>query len=106
MNLAFANYACNLVLIGFAALRGARAAEDEALIALVDGLDEARLGVSVTYRRILGEGDQQTRCDHVLINLYNHQTHHRGQVHCMLTQAGVTPIDVHALYFLEEIGLS
>jgi uncharacterized damage-inducible protein DinB len=23
--------------------------------------------------------------------MFNHQTHHRGQVHCMLTQAGVRP---------------
>jgi uncharacterized damage-inducible protein DinB len=26
-------------------------------------------------------------------HFFNHQTHHRGQVHCMLTQAGVKPAD-------------
>jgi uncharacterized damage-inducible protein DinB len=25
--------------------------------------------------------------------MFNHQTHHRGQVHCMLTQAGSKPGD-------------
>jgi uncharacterized damage-inducible protein DinB len=25
--------------------------------------------------------------------MFNHQTHHRGQVHCMLTQAGGKPHD-------------
>ncbi len=26
-----------------------------------------------------------------IMHLFNHQTHHRGQVHCMLTAAGATP---------------
>jgi uncharacterized damage-inducible protein DinB len=25
------------------------------------------------------------------VHFFNHQTHHRGQVHCMLTQAGGQP---------------
>jgi uncharacterized damage-inducible protein DinB len=29
----------------------------------------------------------------LVVNMFNHQTHHRGQVHCMLTQAGVRPGD-------------
>jgi uncharacterized damage-inducible protein DinB len=27
------------------------------------------------------------------MHMFNHQTHHRGQVHCMLTQAGGKPGD-------------
>jgi uncharacterized damage-inducible protein DinB len=27
----------------------------------------------------------------LVTHMFNHQTHHRGQVHCMLTQAGVKP---------------
>jgi uncharacterized damage-inducible protein DinB len=27
----------------------------------------------------------------LVTHLFNHQTHHRGQVHCMLTQAGAKP---------------
>jgi len=26
-------------------------------------------------------------------HFFNHQTHHRGQIHCMLTQAGRKPAD-------------
>jgi uncharacterized damage-inducible protein DinB len=26
-------------------------------------------------------------------HFFNHQTHHRGQIHCMLTQAGALPHD-------------
>ena len=29
----------------------------------------------------------------LITHLFNHQTHHRGQVHCMLTQAGARPDD-------------
>ena len=29
----------------------------------------------------------------LLTHMFNHQTHHRGQVHCMLTQSGVRPGD-------------
>ena len=33
---------------------------------------------------------------HMLLTMFNHQTHHRGQVHCMLTQMGyaVPALDV------------
>ncbi|MFQ5786055.1 MAG: DinB family protein [Alphaproteobacteria bacterium] len=90
----------------FAGLRAARAAEDDRMIAFVDGLDAARLRAPVRYRRMLGTGEQVTRCDHILLTLFNHQTHHRGQVHCMLTQSGVVPPPLDLVYFLEEIGLS
>jgi uncharacterized damage-inducible protein DinB len=29
----------------------------------------------------------------LVTHMFNHQTHHRGQVHCMLTQAGSKPGD-------------
>ena len=90
----------------FEPLRSARRREDESLIELVDGIDEDRFASPVAYTRILGDGEHQTRLDHILITLYNHQTHHRGQVHVMLTQAGVTPTDIDVIYFLEDAGLS
>ena len=37
----------------------------------------------------------------LVTQLFNHQTHHRGQVHCMLTQAGGKPHDTD-LPFLPE----
>lgn len=83
----------------FEPLRSARGREDESLIELVDGIDEDGFTAPVVYTRILGNGEQQTRLDHILITLYNHQTHHRGQVH-------VTPTDIDVIYFLEDAGLS
>ena len=88
----------------FAALRAARGTEDAALIALVDGLDAADLARPVRYRPLAGNGLAEARTDHILITLFNHQTHHRGQVHTMLTQAGVTPPDLDVVVYLDEIG--
>lgn len=90
----------------FASLRAARREEDERLVALVDRLSDAELAAPVRYRRILGDGPQETRCDHILVTLFNHQTHHRGQVHAMLTQAGVVTPPLDVIFFLEEQGLS
>ncbi|MDH3476419.1 MAG: DinB family protein [Rhodospirillales bacterium] len=88
----------------FDGLRAARRVEDRHLIDLVDGLDKARLSAPVTYRRIIGEGLEQARTDHILITLFNHQTHHRGQVHAMLTQCDIEPPALDVIFFLDEVG--
>jgi uncharacterized damage-inducible protein DinB len=90
----------------FESLRAARKTEDEALVDLVDGLSEEELRGPVTYGRMIGDGKHTTRRDHILITLYNHQTHHRGQVHAMLTQQGIDPPPLDVIYLLEELGLS
>lgn len=36
----------------------------------------------------------------LVTHLFNHQTHHRGQVHCMLTQAGGWPSDTDLPFML------
>ena len=90
----------------FESLRAARKTEDQALVDLVDGLSEEELQSPVTYRRMIGDGAHTTRRDHILITLYNHQTHHRGQVHAMLTPQGIDPPPLDVIYLLEELGLS
>jgi uncharacterized damage-inducible protein DinB len=37
----------------------------------------------------------------LVVHMFNHQTHHRGQVHAMLTQAGCSPDDTD-LFILKE----
>ncbi len=41
-----------------------------------------------------------------VVHMVNHQTHHRGQVHAMLTAAGATPqpTDLQMLPVLGEAG--
>jgi uncharacterized damage-inducible protein DinB len=86
----------------FAELSRAREEEDRRLIRQVDGLGEERLRQPVRYQRIIGSGEAETRCDHILITLFNHQTHHRGQVHAALTQSGIEPPPLDVVFFLDE----
>ncbi|MDZ4737939.1 MAG: DinB family protein [Rhodospirillaceae bacterium] len=89
----------------FASLRKARVAEDERFVAFVDSLKPADLAKAIRFKPILGKGEfEEARADHILATLNNHQTHHRGQVHAALTQAGIEPPALDVLYFLEEIG--
>jgi uncharacterized damage-inducible protein DinB len=37
------------------------------------------------------------------MTLFNHQTHHRGQVHTLLTQQGIIPPPLDIIYFLEDM---
>ena len=72
-----------------AELRRAQAELDEALIAFVDLLDEDGLAATVNIHR--GTRIQQDRCDDILSHLFQHQTHHRGQAHAMLSGTTIKP---------------
>jgi uncharacterized damage-inducible protein DinB len=81
----------------FAELRAAREQEDERILAFVTGLVEYDRVVEYqnssgnTFRQALGAA---------LTHFFNHQTHHRGQVHAGLTIAGIrepTPLDLLVL---------
>ncbi len=74
---------------GPAELAAAQAAQDRRLIAFCDGLEEADLAREVPTVR--GAGVVPERIDALLMHLFQHQVHHRGQAHNMLSQAGVAP---------------
>ncbi len=58
-----------------------------------DGLTDADIsGELVWFSGGLGRELSQPRWM-IITHLFNHQTHHRGQVHAMLTQAGAKPDD-------------
>lgn len=76
----------------FEALRQARRREDARIVAVVDGIPETRLPQKIAYRRMSAARDLQEKpLEILLITLFNHQTHHRGQIHTLLTQAGIDP---------------
>jgi uncharacterized damage-inducible protein DinB len=66
-----------------------QAASDERLIAWCDALDAAQLDAVVEMER--DTFIQRDRVGHVLAHLFNHQTHHRGQVHAMLSSTAIKP---------------
>ncbi|MGF1456729.1 MAG: DinB family protein [Alphaproteobacteria bacterium] len=85
----------------FSALRAARAAEDARILDVIDGFDAAALARPLAFRSLAGV--QMTMPLALAIgHFFNHQTHHRGQCHCMLTQAGHRPPQWDLLYFPDQ----
>ena len=80
----------------FEGLWEARQAEDARIEAFAAGIDEGFLGETIRYVNNEGRSCDDP-VDLLLAHFFNHQTHHRGQVHDMLTQTGVPPpvLDLH-----------
>lgn len=74
----------------FPALRDARQAEDQRIVDLIEGLDETALAGNRDY--LDTNGNPWTMpIRQMLATVFNHQTHHRGQVHALLKEAGIEP---------------
>ena len=80
-------------------LRPAREAEDRRIVAIVDGMDETRLAGTAAFRNMNGVANEQPMAL-VLVNLFNHQTHHRGQAHTLLSQLGFDPPSLDLMAFM------
>ncbi|MBB4217208.1 putative damage-inducible protein DinB [Rhizobium sp. BK212] len=70
-------------------LAEAQAKVDQRLIALCEALTPEMLVSAVRLHR--GARIQEERMEDVLAHLFQHQTHHRGQVHAMLSGTSVAP---------------
>jgi uncharacterized damage-inducible protein DinB len=82
------------VCADFDELRRAREALDAEIEAYVRSLEEADLSGLLTFRFMSAGGGERTEIVwRVLIHLFNHQTHHRGQLTTLLDQLGC---DYHA----------
>ena len=64
-------------------------ASDLRLVAFCQALDAAGVDAWVSMPR--ADLVQRDRVGHVLAHLFNHQTHHRGQVHAMLAGTAAAP---------------
>jgi uncharacterized damage-inducible protein DinB len=95
-------YKLNQILYGdLVALRVAREAEDAHIVNLVSNIDERRLDQILAYSTTKGE-KQHTQLRLVLAHFFNHQTHHRGQAHGLLSQTQVAPPPLDLLMYLRE----
>src|SRR3712207_462141 len=72
-----------------AALRTAQGEVDRRLIAVVESLDAAGLSRIVAVHR--GDRVQHERMDRLLLHLFQHDIHHRGQAHAMLSGTSAAP---------------
>ncbi|WAC49637.1 DinB family protein [Asticcacaulis sp. SL142] len=66
----------------------ARQALDHLMITYIDSLDEAALETPLSYRRVNNDPHHKT-LGLVLTHIFNHQTHHRGQITTLLAQMGL-----------------
>jgi uncharacterized damage-inducible protein DinB len=80
-------------------LRAAQQMVDQRLIDFCDGLSVEDLGQDVRLNR--GTRNQVERVDRVLLHLFQHQVHHRGQAHAMLSATHVHPPQLDE-FFVEE----
>lgn len=84
-------------------LAGAREAEDRRILAYVDGLDDVRLKGVIRYRRVSTPDEFVQRLMPALDHWFNHQTHHRGQAHMILTGLGKAAPELDLLYYQREV---
>jgi uncharacterized damage-inducible protein DinB len=68
---------------GFAELRAARRAEDARITAWVGNLTDT--SGTLRYRTMSNPRDIEQPLAPALDHFFNHQTHHRGQAHCLLS---------------------
>ena len=76
----------------FAELRAHRRAEDARIDKYIAGLSEPELAGTIRYRSTRSPAEIEQLLAPLLLHFFNHQTHHRGQAHCLLTEiAGEAP---------------
>lgn len=93
------------VRVTMAEITAAQAAVDERLIAFCERLVEADVARVVEMPRDGGRRVQRDRVVYVLAHLFQHQTHHRGQVHAMLSGTEVAPPQLDEFQMASEAHL-
>jgi uncharacterized damage-inducible protein DinB len=87
-------------------LEAARRDMDARILVYIETLPEAEIEKQFDYRTTKGEPQRFLLRD-LLIHFFNHQTHHRGQAHAILTMLGVPeprPLDFLGLMRHELAG--
>ena len=90
-----------------ASLAVARRDEDERIIFFVETLGESEIASTFSYVPISTPEEVTQPLGPALAHFFNHQTHHRGQAHGLLTEIGgrksAPPLDL--IYFQRETGV-
>jgi uncharacterized damage-inducible protein DinB len=88
---------------GFAELTRAREKADGAIASWAHKVDDEWLGDDLTW--FSGAANREIRAPRRLLvsHFFNHQTHHRGQAHAMLTAAGQETGDTDLFLLIPQI---
>ncbi|MBN9250004.1 MAG: damage-inducible protein DinB [Mesorhizobium sp. 61-13] len=82
-----------------APLRAAREAEDKRIVDWVESLSDKALAGRFSYMTVTDMRTISQRLSPALGHLFNHQTHHRGQAHMILTVLGRPSVSLDLIYF-------
>jgi uncharacterized damage-inducible protein DinB len=84
------------------ALRAARTGDDARLLDFIDSRGPADFDAVVSYSNMKGT-PQRKLLRIILAHLFNHQAHHRGQAHTILTSLGVAEPEPLDLLFMPQL---
>jgi uncharacterized damage-inducible protein DinB len=88
----------------FAALQSARRNEDQRIVRFVEKLTEGDLASVIRYRTITNPRDIEQALSPALAHFFNHQTHHRGQAHGLLTAVTGDAPSLDLIMFQRELA--
>lgn len=83
----------------FARLRLAREAEDARIVNWIENLGDKAFSGRFTYITATDVRTVSQRLAPALAHLFNHQAHHRGQVHTLLTALGKPSLNLDLIAF-------
>jgi uncharacterized damage-inducible protein DinB len=88
----------------FEGLRAARESEDRRIVQWIGGLTEEKLAGTIRYRRVSSPEAFEQELMPALDHWFNHQTHHRGHAHMILTSLGKAAPELDLLYYQREVA--
>jgi uncharacterized damage-inducible protein DinB len=88
-----------ILYIDLPKLRLAREAEDRRIVEWVGRLSDKAFAGRFTYMTVTDMRTVSQRLAPALSHLFNHQTHHRGQTHAILTVLGKEAPSLDLIYF-------
>jgi uncharacterized damage-inducible protein DinB len=88
-----------ILFADFAKLRTAREAEDKRIMKWIGSQTEKSLSGRFTYMTVTDMRTISQRLAPALSHFFNHQTHHRGQAHMILTALAQPSLQLDLAYF-------
>lgn len=88
----------------FADLRTAREEDDARIIRYIASLTPETIESTFTYTPVTTPEIVTHKLWPALTHMFNHQTHHRGQVHAGLTGMGKPSLSLDLIYFVRSEG--